>query len=332
MKKITLHIKKKPPKPTKVFDTYWKFASERQAIFFRRLLNNTPEWTKDPVLERHKFTNVYRASDRVSQYLIRNVIYSGSQNLNEVFFRLILFKTFNKIATWELLKNKLGKISYKDYSFKQYDSILKTVTGKGIAIYSGAYIMASGKSKFGYDRKYQNHLKLIELMMREGVPQKITESKKMEDVFKLLKSYPTIGNFLAYQYSIDINYSELTNFSEMEFVMPGPGALNGIRKCFNDFGDYSESDIIRYMTDIQEEQFQKQKLQFQKLWGRPLQLIDCQNLFCEVDKYARVVHPNILGLSNRKRIKQLFHPNSYPIEYWFPPKWNINQQVKIKIN
>ena len=29
-------------------------------------------------------------------------------------------------------------------------------------------------------------------------------------------------------------------------------------------------------------------VEFRDLWGRPLQLIGCQNLFCEVDKYARV--------------------------------------------
>jgi hypothetical protein len=32
----------------------------------------------------------------------------------------------------------------------------------------------------------------------------------------------------------DLNYSGLTDFSEMEFVMPDPGAKDGIRKCFRD--------------------------------------------------------------------------------------------------
>src|SRR5258707_9985183 len=40
--------------------------------------------------------------------------------------------------------------------------------------------------------------------------------------------------------------------------------------------------------------------------SRRLQLIDCQNLFCEVDKYARVAHPNIAGRTGRTRIKQKF--------------------------
>jgi hypothetical protein len=60
------------------------------------------------------------------------------------------------------------------------------------------------------------------------------------------------------------------------------------------------------------------------LWGRPLQLIDCQNLFCEVSKYSRVMHPKIRGVNDRSRIKQIYRPSARPLEYWFPPKWGIN--------
>ena len=55
----------------------------------------------------------------------------------------------------------------------------------------------------------------------------------MAQAFEILRSYPTIGNFLAYQFVTDLNYGDLIDFSEMEFVVPGPGALDGIRKCFS---------------------------------------------------------------------------------------------------
>ena len=142
----------------------------------------------------------------------------------------------------------------------------------------------------------------------------------MKDLFDLLKEYPTLGNFLAYQYCIDLNYSELTDFSEMDFVVPGPGAKDGIKKCFTDVNGYSESDIIKYMCDIQQREFDRLEIDFQSLWGRPLQLIDAQNLFCEVDKYSRVVHPSIQGISGRTRIKQVFKKSEEKISFWYPPK------------
>ena len=92
-----------------------------------------------------------------------------------------------------------------------------------------------------------------------------------------------------------------------------------------DFGGYSFEDIIRFMADKQEEEFERLNLDFQNLWGRDLQLIDCQNVFCEVDKYSRVVHPHLRGYSHRTRIKQKFaDTGKEQIEFYFPPKWSIN--------
>ncbi|MFC0320228.1 nucleotide kinase domain-containing protein [Olivibacter oleidegradans] len=316
----------KKPRPSIVLDTYWKFAAERQAVFFNRIHRIHP-LTTDSILLKHKFTNAYRASDRVSQYLIRNVIYKGDQSPEELLFRILLFKIFNKIETWELLQHEIGELNWKTYSFVQYNRILQEALNTKESIYSGAYIMASGKSVFGYDRKHENHLRLIEKMIRSGLANKITDAESMEKVYELLRTYPTIGSFLAYQYTIDINYSRLTNFSEMDFVVPGPGAKDGIRKCFKNLGDYSEADVIRWVTESQINEFERLDLDFQDLWGRPLQLIDCQNLFCETDKYARVAHPEINGISERKRIKQLYIPKNSDIVYWYPPKWNINPKL-----
>jgi hypothetical protein len=225
-----------PARPTVVFDTYWRFAAERQAIFFKRFALSPPPWTDDPIFREHKFTNAYRASDRVSQFLIKHVLYEGDKSLEEVFFRTILFKLFNKIETWQLLTEKLGPLRYDDYSFDRYDQVLSSAITSGQRIYSAAYIMPSGSKAFGTVRKHRSHLKLLERMMEDEVSYQIAETKNMFAAFKLLRSYPMIGDFLAYQYIIDLNYSTLTNFSEMAFVVPGPGAHGGIHKCFESLG------------------------------------------------------------------------------------------------
>ena len=320
------------PKPTKVFDTFWRFAVERQNLLFRRIESPTAShWTEDPILQLHKFTNAYRAADRVSQYLIRNVIYSGDQTPEEIFFRTILFKLFNKIETWELLKAQLGDITWREFQFQKYDAILTKAMANKATIYSGAYIMASGRSAFGHAKKHRNHLGLLQKMMDDRLPDRIKQAPSMATVYDTLHDQPSIGDFLAYQYAIDLNYSTLTDFSENDFVMPGPGSLRGIAKCFSDSGNLSPSDIIRFVTDNQEYELEKRGLKFKALWGRPLHLIDVQNLFCEVDKYSRVFHPEISSSDGRKRIKQLFRPSSKPIAYFFPPKWGLNDKTPKKI-
>jgi hypothetical protein len=81
------------------------------------------------------------------------------------------------------------------------------------------------------------------------------------------------------------------------------------------------------MADTQDQHFARLGLRFDGLRGRPLQLVDCQNLFCEVDKYARVVHPGVAGISGRTRIKQGYRFDPSPVTAWFPPKWGLNKQT-----
>lgn len=325
---MDFYAKTNLPKKTIVFNTYWKFATARQNIFFNRVEGDAFPWTDDPILKTYKFTNVYRASDRVSQFLIKSVIYNKLWDFEDTFFRVLLFKTFNRIRTWEYLENRLGVISFKSFSVGTYISILNELAQLKEPIYSGAYIMASGKSSFHQNRKYANHIMLIDYMMKGRLPFKIEAADTMKEIFDLLLDFPTIGSFLAYQYTIDLNYSEHFSFGENDFVKAGPGALSGIEKCFGTSSNLNQEYVIRYMVDEQEKEFQRLGLEFKTLWGRPLQLIDCQNLFCEVDKYARLAHPEIISTQSRKRIKQQYKAPKKKIDYWFPPKWNINGKIE----
>ena len=327
--KSTVFSKLAPAVPSEVYDTYWRFAAERQDVFFRRLRNMPPPWTDDPIVERFKFTNAYRASDRVSQFLIRHVIYSGPQDEENLFFRTILFKLFNKIETWKLFQDAFGTLTCRNFDVDAFDAVLTKAMSRKQTIYSAAYIMPSG-GKQGDAKKHCNHLKLLKMMLSDGAATRLARSKKMREAFELLLSYPMIGEFLAYQYVTDINYSELTDFSEMEFAVPGPGARDGIRKCFHDLGGLNESDIIKMIADRQQVEFERLGIEFQSLWGRPLQLIDCQNLFCEVGKYARHAHPEVVGITSRTRIKQMFRATQSRINYWYPPKWGLNNRVAIE--
>jgi len=308
--------------PTPVFDTYWRFAAARQALYEARLRGQAAPWTSDPILRRHRFTNCYRAADRVSQFLISQVIYAGPQEPDEVVFRTLLFKAFNRIPTWQRLEEAFGEVSWREYDYAQYEQVLAAALTSGERLYSAAYVVPP--PTFGEVRKHANHLRLLEFMMSTGAAAKVRSAGSLRGAFEVLRSYPAIGGFLAYQYVIDLNYSSVLEYDEMEFTVPGPGARDGIRKCFGRSADGIESDVIRYMADHQEEHFTRLGLTFDGLRGRRLQLIDCQNLFCEVDKYARVAHPDVQGISGRTRIKQSFRPVAEPVPAWFPPKWGIN--------
>jgi hypothetical protein len=257
----------------------------------------------------------------VSQFVIRNVAYAGDQRPAELVFRILLFKLFNKIDTWRLLTTEFGTPALATFDPNRYGEVLDDAFARGQRLYSAAYVMPS--PHFGAVRKHLNHLRLLEHMLNDELAKQLTNAATMREAFETIKSYPGMGDFLAFQFLIDINYSNALDFDEMEFVVAGPGARDGIRKCFGPQSAGLEREIIEYTAATQHEHFARLGLTFGGLFGRPLQLIDCQNLFCEVDKYARVAHPEIVGYSGRTRIKQKFRAIPTPIPAWFPPKWGI---------
>jgi len=149
----------------------------------------------------------------------------------------------------------------------------------------------------------------------------------MGEAFALMLKAPSVGPFLAYQFVTDLNYGPLTSFSEMEFVKAGPGALDGVSKCFISTEGVSAESIIKHMADFQAVYFDAFEIDFPNLWGRPLQLIDCQNLFCEISKYSRVAFPSIIGSSGRTRIKQKYKPAGRLHVPFYPPDWGLNDKI-----
>jgi hypothetical protein len=104
--------------PSPAFKSYWRFAFERHSIYFKRLRGEASPWTDDPILRKYKFTDSFRILDRVSQYLVREVIYKPglSTEPEEIIFRILLFKLFNAIGAWEALTAALpGTPTWKDF-------------------------------------------------------------------------------------------------------------------------------------------------------------------------------------------------------------------------
>ena len=305
---------------TEVFSSYWFLAAERQAMFFRRASGEPAPWTDDEVLARHRFTNAYRASDRVSQYLLQHVIYDREREARDTVLRVLLFKIFNRIDTWEHLVARVGEPEASSFAPETYARVLDERFEAGERLYSAAYIMPS--PKLGLARKHHNHLTLLDRLLQDRTLDRLSRAASLEDLYLRLLDIPSFGPFLAFQYAIDLNYSPHFDFDEMDFVVAGPGAIRGISKCFEDTGGLAPAQIIACMAAAADEHLSHQPTPFENLDGRHLHLIDCQNLFCEVDKYARVAHPERSN-GGPRRVKQRFTPNERPLTLGYPPKWGL---------
>jgi hypothetical protein len=306
------------------FKFYFYFMQERMKLFWNRYDQKSTYMVDDDVLNRHRFTNVYRATDRVSQYLIKNVIYSGEQSLDpeSLLLNILVFKVFNRISTWETIKKEFGNLDVRSFKPKKLSSILDVKIEKE-PIFNPAYIMTASSDKYRYlARKHERWLEMIDKeIIKPRLFAKILEAKSLEEIYLLLHSCTFIGPFLSYQYAIDFNYSPVINFNENSFVKAGIGAQRGIRKCFEDLGSHTYEDAIKFTQENLDLYREKFNYTFKNLFDHAPTLIDLQNCFCETDKILRVKMPQIS--EGNSRIKQVYREDQDNLEFFFPPKWNI---------
>ncbi|MBN2348623.1 MAG: hypothetical protein JXJ22_07300 [Bacteroidales bacterium] len=312
------------------FKYYFYFLEERMSIFWKKCKGQCGKLSDDEIFNTYKFTNVYRATDRVSQYLIRNVIYNDKiDDLNEIdtLLRIIVFKIFNKIETWEYLESRLGTIKQSNFDLNSINKLLLERRQKQ-PIFSNAYMMTGTHQKYNHlDFKHEKWLQMVnDELLIGGIFKKIINAKSLNEIFDLLNNCSFIGGFLAYQYTIDFNYSSVIEFNENSFVKAGIGAIRGIKKCFKTLDKYSYEDAIKFTQEnLEGLQIKYRYTNFENLYGRKPTLIDLQNCFCETDKYLRARLPE-LNMGN-VRIKQRYRIHSEPLKFFFPPKWGINDKV-----
>ncbi|KAG7087585.1 hypothetical protein E1B28_013539 [Marasmius oreades] len=303
--------------PTKLFDTFWRWCAERKAMDDRRRAGLPHPWTSDRHLTQGYFCMPYRVLDRGCQFLITQIIQKGSQDPREVLFRILLYDIFTKISTYELIQSSLGddedqQPTWKSYNRRAYESIFRSAFQRGISLYTGAFIKPTGQCGKSSKENFCHHLESLEAFMKDDVLLNcIQTAEYMEDIFDFLKSFRGMGDFTAYQLLVNLSYSSLlSRFSNMDFVVAGIGCVSGLHKLFAK-GSLNRAKyldpmiyvgIIRWMADTQDEHFKRLGLDstFMQLGsdsprsaGIPLQLADIEHSICEVDKYARLLHPEM---------------------------------------
>jgi hypothetical protein len=261
----------------------------------RYRINLIHRWTTDRILKEYKFCNVYRVLDKTTQFIIRDVIETGSQDPIDVVFRVVLFNTFTKIDTFRFLEKELGPLTWERFNRKEYETVLRRAREEdGKILFTGAF--QKPQPAFHEREHFVNHLALVEDLMTNDLTGHIQQATYMADIFEWILSFPGQGEFTAYQLLLNLSYTSVMNFSDMDFVIGGPGARAGLSKLFPGISlPGMEVAAMRWLVDTQDEHFARLGLTFNGLGPDhlPLRLADIEHLLCELDKYARIAHPGI---------------------------------------
>jgi len=318
-------------------DLLLRWMVERMEIWWWRYHKpGAMMFTRDPIMRRYKFTNVYRILDRSTQYMLNNVTYPDDKfklDTHDMIWRVFLYKHFNLPWTWTTLEDEIGPISL-DTPVEHIMITLERYVKRGYAIYSPAYFITAPFMKRestmkelginGIREKYIAYLRIFsnQLLGTDRI-ERIYNAINLEELYLIASEVTGIGGFMAYQVAQDWNYHSHFAYSQNEFVFPGVGTVRGVHRIFSPEVDVVKA--VKWTHTNFEALLRTHGLyhEFRPLPGYLPQLPDIANCFCEADKYMRAKGIRHEGVSGT-RIKNTFKPARESIHYIFPKHMNIN--------
>ena len=281
---------------------FFDFARERHAIFLRRSRGYPKPWTLDPILQKHRFCNVYRELDTVSIWIRDNII-KPYEDHPDLWFMLCMARVINwPDSLQELMDVRGGFPSKGEFSPKiAYDGLMDR-RRRGLKTITGAYIINSVTSDKDPAEIRGNKLAYIAYRTLGEIwkdRQSIRDSFKrtLQESVQTLKKYQGYGPFIAYQVTVDLTYSNkwLGKASDYNtFNSAGPGTCRGLSLVFHGqkFVRMSDEEKTKLLT------FQLRASRNPNYWPHthkdmrkgfaPLSMSNVSNCNCEFSKHTAV--------------------------------------------
>lgn len=224
-------------------EPFFAFARERQNIYLRRMAGEPRPWTDDPILDTCRFTNVYRENDKTTVWF-REKVRDPLSGLPEVLPATVLFRWLNRISTGEalfcqpdLLEPQLTAFEgFMDYFIKNKKSDLGTLKeaimkycGDGPYV-TGAFIINTPTGMTKLDGVLWAFGKFMDNCNYRDAARYMLEGKSMEKAWEWLRTFPRLGDFMAYEIVCDLRYTSILEGAtdKLTWANPGPGAKRGL--------------------------------------------------------------------------------------------------------
>lgn len=273
-------------------DLFFYWMNERHRIYLRKETGDPWPWTADPILQKYKFTNVYRNYDAVTKELHRLCRFEHYRKTKKsgdamalLLFRIVLFRMFNLPGTYLRLHER-GLTSVWKKSVAK--ALLHRVAKSKKQVFTGAYIITNNGSNEPKIDLVCNAVTHV-WQARKALYYDIYEVGNLEQACKYMTEYPMIGSFIAYEMVTDFRWTPILSHAGdiMDWANPGPGARRGLSRIWYDDPHHKGTtrSCIDRMKDLLKLSQKRGKL---KNHMEPLEMRDIEHSLCEFDKYMRV--------------------------------------------
>jgi 5-hmdU DNA kinase-like protein len=276
----------------RLVNSFFAYARARHEVFLRRRQNFPPPWTDDPILQQYRFTNIFRETDRTTQWFREHVRdrYDGTP---QVLLATVVFRWFNKIETGEAMFEGGSSTTPFEYWAQtgHVDTLRQVIlAARGTGPYvNGAYII---KSPNGMN-KLDGVLWACE-QFRRGDWLNTAHSmalcrQTLYQTWEWVRQFQYQGDFTAYEVVTDLRHTHLLRPAPdiMTWANAGPGAKRGLNRlaCRPLDQQLPKDQTCAEMRELL--QFSRSFDQWPPEWGQ-WEMREVEHTLCEWDKYERV--------------------------------------------
>lgn len=265
------------------------FAWEREAIRLARENGHAAPWTADPILRQYRFTNVRRRDDRVSKWIIAEVI-KPNEARPQLWFALLMTRLINWPPTLRrLIDDGVLLAPLREFDPERFSACVERQRASGAKTYSGAYMIYPTKMDPGGVKSLAiaRHIISPARQLNERLLEVIaSERPRVEDFVSTLAESFGISTFIAGQVAADLTYcAQLEDAADLLTYAPiGPGSSRGLNYLHDrrPLAEWRQDDFNRALRDVNEAIIRELDIV-------DLTLHDVQNVMCEYSKYCRAV-------------------------------------------
>jgi len=266
---------------------YWQI--EREKIRFKKEnLGEDPPWTDDPILQEFKFCQVFREDDRTTRWFAKH-IREPLRDDPKVLMATVIFRWFNLINTGRtLLEHDLLLNWDRKKAIEEITKQPKWITGSYIIKTPNRMDKVTGVaeciSHMWSDRNY-----LISALLTCVA----NEESSLEDTWNLLRDYPYMGPFMAYEVVTDLRWTHFLENADdiLTWANAGPGAMRGLNRLTGRDLSFSQRshDWNKEMNDLYDVMVKESPRIWFNRKDLPYEMREIEGGLCEFDKYSRIL-------------------------------------------
>lgn len=285
---------------------FFDYARARHQVYLNRAAGMPQEdWTKDPILKKYRFTNVFRELDKTTVWFKKFAREPMRNDPVKVLLATVVFRLLNRIEVGEAifcqtsLERGQNETAFDMFVEEGGDTrilkrAIKAALPRGPYV-TGGYIITSppGMSKL------DGMMKIISMFYKSNWRDITTiHEPSLQEVWQHLKGNKFFGPFHSYEMVTDLRHTILLDRAPdiMTWANIGPGCRRGLARLI--YGQkkapkkMSEAECLERMAEIlassRSQAYWHQSSGKRKADWPAWEMREVEHTLCEYDKYCRV--------------------------------------------